>query len=66
MSYPYTDHRWHSAYQAICKRRDTASLHHVMSDCAAAIKANPENPKCDQYADEIHYCAMELNKRRSA
>lgn len=64
MSYPYTDHRWHSWYQRVCQKRRPESLHHVMRDCAAAMKANPDNPKCDQYADEIHYCAMELSKRQ--
>ena len=30
----------------------------VMQDCAAAMAANPDNRV--QYADERHYCAMEL------
>jgi hypothetical protein len=64
MSYPYTDHRWHSAYQAVCKRRDNESLRYVIKDCRDAIRANPENPKCEQYWDEIHYCGMELHKRQ--
>ena len=65
MNYPYTDHRWHSAYQSVCKRRDNESLRYVIEDCRSAIRANPENPKCEQYQDEIHYCAMELHKRQA-
>jgi len=58
--------RWHSQYIAMTKGMSLDSLLHVMQDCAAAMAANPDNPKCEQYADERHYCAMELERRRKA
>ena len=64
MTYQYgIDHQWHSAYMAICRKRDSASLHYVRVDCRKAITAMPSNPKCAQYMDEIHYCTMELHRR---
>lgn len=54
---------WHSDYMKLCKKRDNAELRYVIEDCRAAIEAKPENPKCGQYMDEIHYCAMELKRR---
>jgi hypothetical protein len=41
----------------------TAELLHVIKDCEAAMAALPENPKCEQYADERLYCGMELARR---
>ena len=63
MQYVYGQHQWHSEYQAMCKKRDLESLRYVLWDCRVAITANPQNPKCGQYADEAHYCAMEITKR---
>jgi hypothetical protein len=60
------DGRWHSQYIAMTKGMSLDSLLYVMQDCAAAIAANPDNPKCGQYTDERHYCAMELERRRKA
>jgi hypothetical protein len=57
------DGRWHSEYIASTKRMDDDSLRYVIQDCAAAMAANPDNPKCEQYADERHYCSMELKRR---
>ena len=55
---------WHSYYIKSCKVKSTDSLLYIMQDCRNAIAAYPENPKCGQYQDEIHYCAMELRRRR--
>ena len=63
MQYVYGQHQWHSEYQKLCKKRDIESLRYVLWDCRVAITANPQNPKCGQYADEAHYCAMEITKR---
>jgi hypothetical protein len=60
------DGRWHSQYIAMTKNMSLDSLLYVMQDCATAIAANPDNPKCGQYTDERHYCAMELERRRKA
>lgn len=41
-------------------------LRFIMSDAHDAINANPENPKCGHYQDEIHYAGMELKRRERA
>ena len=55
---------WHSEYKKKKKNRSIESLNYVISDCRKAIKAMPDNPKSGQYSDEIHYCHMELRRRR--
>jgi len=68
MNAPYTqgDGKWHSEYMAMVKTMSTDSLNYVIQDCRNAIEALPENPKCEQYMDEIHYCATELRIRNEA
>ena len=63
MRYHYGQHQWHSEYIALCKKRDSASLSYIATDCWDAIHANPENPKRDQYWDEYWYCKDELRRR---
>ena len=41
-----------------------AELLHTINDCSEALEANPGGHKAGYYADEIHYCAMEVAKRR--
>jgi hypothetical protein len=41
------------------------SLRYIIQDCREAIEAMPNNPKNGYYADEIHYCSMELVKRKN-
>jgi hypothetical protein len=55
---------WHSRYMEMVKTMSTDSLRYVIKDCRNAIEALPENPKCEQYMDEIHYCATELRIRK--
>lgn len=55
----------HAEYQKRVKTMDTSALLHVIRDCKEAIKAYPENPNCGYYEDEIHYCSMELNRRKN-
>ena len=57
---------WHSRYMEMVKSMSTDSLRYVIKDCRNAIEALPENPKCEQYIDEIHYCATELRLRNEA
>ena len=57
---------WHSRYMEMVKSMSTDSLRYVIKDCRNAIEALPENPKCEQYMDEIHYCATELRLRNEA
>lgn len=59
-----TQDNWHSEYMKKVKVLCTHALIYIISDCRNAIRAYPENPKCGQYEDEIHYCSMELARRR--
>ena len=65
-TYNQADGKWHSEYMAKVKTMSTDSLRYVIKDCRNAIEALPENPKCEQYMDEIHYCATELRLRNEA
>ena len=53
----------HSEYQKECKGKSETQLRYIIQDCKNAIAAYPENPNAGYYADEIHYCAMELARR---
>jgi hypothetical protein len=53
----------HAAYQRKVRMLSNESLRYTIRDCQEAIRANPENPNNGYYADEINYCAMELNRR---
>ena len=55
--------RWHSETMEAFASKESPSLIHIILDCQEAIAAHPENPKCAQYQDEIHYASMELTKR---
>ena len=55
--------QWHSAYMARTKWMADEELRYVIEDCHNAMHAMPDNPKCGQYADEVHYCTMELRRR---
>jgi hypothetical protein len=58
--------KWHSQTMAKFKVLSDESLKYIMFDCRQALKAMPDNPKAGQYMDEIHYCLMELARRRIA
>ena len=53
----------HSEYIKKTKTMDESSLRFVIKDCQEAIKAMPDSDNNGHYADEISYCAMELNRR---
>ena len=53
----------HINYPKQLKTKSNESLRYIIKDCQEAITANPENPKCGYYADEINYCASELKRR---
>lgn len=53
----------HSEYIAQTKKMSVSNLQYVIDDCKQAIAANPDNPNCGYYWDEIHYCSMELRRR---
>jgi len=39
------------------------ALRFAIQDAQEAIQAMPDGHKADYYADEVHYCAMELARR---
>jgi hypothetical protein len=41
------------------------SLLYIIKDCQETLSINPDCEKAGYYADEIHYCAMELKRRRN-
>ena len=55
----------HAAYIAKTKKMSSQQLLYVINDCKEAIEAMPDNPNCGYYMDEVHYCAMELQRRKS-
>lgn len=55
--------QWHSEYMAKVKTLPNESLRYIIEDCRNAMHAMPDNPKWGQYADEVHYCHMEINRR---
>jgi len=55
----------HTEYMKKVKSLCEDSLRYIIQDCREAIEAMPNNPKNGYYADEIHYCSMELVKRKN-
>jgi hypothetical protein len=54
----------HTEYPKSLRSKSEAMLRYIIQDAKAAIAANPENPNCDYYLDEVIYCATELHRRR--
>jgi hypothetical protein len=54
----------HAEYSKKVKTMSIEALIYTIQDCRATLKANPDGHKAGYYMDEIHYCTMELNKRR--
>ena len=54
----------HSGYIARTKTMSLASLRYVIGDANAAIEAMPNGPNVGYYTDEVHYCCMEIARRR--
>ena len=54
----------HNEYPKSLRSKSEAMLRYIIKDAQAAIAANPENPNCNYYADEINYCASEIYSRR--
>jgi cytochrome c5 len=54
----------HGDYQKRVKKMDEAALVYVMQDARNAIEAMPHGENAGYYSDEIHYCGMELTRRR--
>lgn len=54
----------HCEYMKKVKTISTESLNYIIQDCKEALKNFPNGEKSGWYQDEIHYCVMELNKRK--
>ena len=54
----------HTDYIKRVKKLDEAALRFIIKDCREAMSSMPDNPKNGYYQDEIHYCSMELNRRK--
>lgn len=53
----------HKQYQKNLKTKSIPELFYIIQDCKDAMEAMPDNPKNGYYADELNYCAMEINSR---
>jgi hypothetical protein len=56
----------HGEYQKSLKNKTESILRFIIQDAQEAMKALPENPNNSFYADEVHYCHMELQRRKIA
>ena len=54
----------HRAYKRRVRQMRTAQLLYVIEDAKAAMAAMPDGHKAGYYADEVHYCAAEIKRRR--
>jgi len=55
----------HSKYLQDIKSWDIAQLYYVRDDAAKARDAMPDGINSGYYADEVHYCGMEIRRRQS-
>ncbi len=58
-----TDMMNHAEYPKTLRSKTVESLRWIIKDCQEAITAMPNGYKVGYYADEIHYCSMELYRR---
>ena len=56
----------HNLYIQACKAKTASELRYTIIDAQQAIMAMPHGVNAGFYADEVHYCAMELNIRRAS
>jgi hypothetical protein len=54
----------HSEYIANTRKMTLSSLEYVRQDAAQAYSAFPDGPNAGYYADEVHYCSMEIKRRK--
>lgn len=53
----------HSEYQKSLKTKTADQLIFIRADAHEAMSVFPEGENAGYYADEVHYCSMELAKR---
>ena len=57
----------HNAYPKSLKTKSEHQLRTIIADCREVIELQKDfNPNISYYEDEIHYCAMEISRRRKA
>jgi len=56
----------HGEYMEKVKHMSFEALAYTIKDCQNALKCMPETPKAGYYQDEISYCAMEIQRRRTS
>jgi hypothetical protein len=56
----------HAEYMKKVKKLSEAQLRFIIKDCNEAMDAMPDGENVGYYQDEIHYAAMELNRRKNA
>jgi hypothetical protein len=54
----------HTDYPKRLKSLDSHALRYIIKDCKEAMASLPDNPNNGYYQDEIHYCVMELYRRK--
>ena len=54
----------HTEYLKKIKKYTEAQLRYIIQDATEALQALPNGHKAGWYQDEIHYCAMELTRRK--
>jgi hypothetical protein len=55
----------HGAYMRKVRRMDDVALEFTIRDCREVIRLQADfNPNIGYYMDEIHYCSMELRRRK--
>ena len=55
----------HTDYMANVKTMDEQALAYFRDDARRAMEAMPDGVNAGYYADEVHYCNMELVRRRN-
>lgn len=56
----------HTEYMKKVRNLEDAALRYIIKDANEAIQAMPNSINAGYYADEVHYCSMELTRRRKA
>ena len=60
---PATKHLDHAAYARKVKRMTVSELRFTLADCRGVLAVAPDCTNSGYYADEINYCAGELQRR---
>jgi len=57
----------HTEYPKSLRSKSESELRSIISDCHEVITLQKDfNPNIGYYEDEIHYCAMEITRRRKS